>query len=260
MTLLFASDLHLAEQRPEQVALWARFVAAACAVGADAVYLLGDLVEAWLGDDDPRPPNPALRAGIARLTAAGIPVTVVHGNRDFLMGPAFAAETGAHLVPEAARIDVCGRPALIMHGDSLCTLDVSYQALRRQLRDPAWQARMLTLPLAARIAFASQLRSESLALSGMKDAHIMDVTQEAVDAAMRTHDVTLLVHGHTHRPAVHDFLLDGRPAQRVVLGDWYEAGRLLVATPERFELLDVETWVTEVEGTSGQLSPPPLHG
>jgi UDP-2,3-diacylglucosamine hydrolase len=233
---LFASDLHLSEERPEQIARFEAFVARA-AGEARRVFLLGDLVEAWLGDDDDRPPHPQLIRGLGRLTAAGVEVFVAHGNRDFLMGEHFAAATGASLITESLRIEVNGRPALVMHGDALCTLDVSYQQIRRMLRDRAWQARMLALPFEQRLALAQQYRDQSLMLSSRKDESIMDVTPAAVEAAMRDAEVRLLIHGHTHRPARHGLDLDGEPAERIVLGDWYgEQASILVADGATLEL------------------------
>lgn len=242
MATLFVSDLHLSLERPEKLALFAAFMEGP-ARAADALYILGDLVEAWLGDDDDRPPNPEILARIKALADSGVPVHVAHGNRDFLMRDRFCAESGATLLPEEARVDLHGEAALLMHGDTLCTADVEYLTLRRQLRDPGWQARMLALPLADRIAFAARLRSESIALSSKKDQYIMDVTQQAVDDVMTRHDVRLLIHGHTHRPAVHHFTLEGQPATRIVLGDWYEQDSVLVCEPGLRRLLRVSEYI-----------------
>ncbi len=209
------------------------------------MFLLGDLVEAWLGDDDDRPPHPQLRRGLCRLTAAGVQVFVAHGNRDFLMGERFAASTGVSLIPESLRIDVNGQPALVMHGDALCTLDVSYQQIRRTLRDPAWQARMLALPFEQRLALAQQYRDQSLMVSSRKDESIMDVTPAAVEASMREAGVRLLIHGHTHRPARHLLELDGAAAERIVLGDWYgEAASVLVADGETLVLTPLAQYLS----------------
>lgn len=234
---LFASDLHLSEERPEQIDRFDALVARA-AGQADRVFLLGDLVEAWLGDDDDRPPHPRLERGLRRLSDAGVQVFVAHGNRDFLMGERFADATGSTLIPESLRIEVNGQPALVMHGDSLCTLDIPYQQIRRMLRDPAWQARMLVLPFEERLALARQYRDQSLMVSSRKDEQLMDVTPAAVEAAMRAAAVRLLIHGHTHRPARHVLDLDGAPALRIVLGDWYgEQASVLVADGQDLNLL-----------------------
>jgi len=234
---LFASDLHLSEERPGQIDRFDAFVARS-AREAERVFLLGDLVDAWLGDDDNRPPHPRLIHGLRRLSEVGVQVFVAHGNRDFLMGEHFAEVTGATLIPESLRIEVNGQAALVMHGDALCTLDVSYQQIRRMLRDRAWQARMLVLPFEQRLALAQQYRDQSLMLSSQKNERIMDVTPAAVEAAMREAGVRLLIHGHTHRPARHVIDLDGAPAERIVLGDWYgDPASVLVADADGLRLM-----------------------
>lgn len=239
MLSLFASDLHLSSERPRQLRQFESLIDF-CEQQVERLYLLGDLVEAWLGDDDDRPPNPLLVNGLRRLTQRGVEVTVIHGNRDFLMGEGFRRATDVQLLPESGVIDLHGRPALIMHGDALCTLDHEYQAIRRQIRAPEWQQGILALPLAERIALAERLRSQSIALSAQKDRDIMDVTPTAVVDVMRTNGVDLLIHGHTHRPGRHALAIDGRPAERIVLGDWYEdADYVLAASPGELNLLTV---------------------
>lgn len=237
---LFASDLHLSLARPEKLAQFAALVDWA-SVHASAVFLLGDLVEAWLGDDDHRPPNNVLVSGLARLTSLGIPITVVHGNRDFLMGKGFVADTGVHLVPEQAVVDLFGQPTLIMHGDSLCTHDTSYQAIRRQLRSPEWQAQVLSQSLDERIRLAQQMRDTSIAMSAEKDLNIMDVSPDEVVRVMRASGVYRLIHGHTHRPGRHSFAIDQRPAERIVLGDWYDSQDTVACVgPDTLDLLSVQ--------------------
>ncbi len=164
------------------------------------------------------------------------PVFFIHGNRDFLIGEAFARHTGIRLLPDAVIVDLYDRTALLLHGDVLCTDDINYQQLRAMLRDKQWQNGFLALPLPERIRQALALREKSAAETGAKDAAIMDVNQEAVAATLRQHHCNLMIHGHTHRPAIHDFELDGEAARRAVLGDWYQRGSVLIATPDSLEL------------------------
>ena len=231
MTTLFISDLHLDPERPEITRLFGEFIDGE-ARGAEALYILGDLFEAWVGDDDPSDTGAFVATKLKALADSGVPVFFMHGNRDFLVGEAFAQRAGMTLLADPARIDLYGQPALLMHGDTLCTDDVAYQQFRTQTRDPRWQAQFLAQPLAARLAFAQQARAASQARQGeLRDAGTMetitDVAPAAVEAALREHDVALLIHGHTHRPAVHALEVDGRARKRVVLGDWYEQGSVL---------------------------------
>lgn len=237
---LFLSDLHLATERPAKIALFTRLMREA-GTRAAAVYLLGDLVEAWLGDDDDAPPNDALVAALRAVADAGVPVFVMHGNRDFLLGAAFARAAGARLIDDGSVIDLYGEAALLMHGDLLCTDDLEYQALRRTVRDPAWQQAALAHPLAERRALAARLRAGSRAAMAGKDEHIMDVSLAEVEQRMRAANVRLLVHGHTHRPQMHEWVADGVPLRRVVLPDWYEGDGALVALPGSLRLVDVAT-------------------
>jgi UDP-2,3-diacylglucosamine hydrolase len=236
MSTLFIADLHLDESRPRITALFERYLASDEVRGADALYILGDLVEAWIGDDDDAP----LPARIARATRAvrdaGVPVYFMVGNRDFLLGQAFAERAGMTLLDDGTVHEVHGRPTLLMHGDVLCTDDLAYQAVRRQVRTPQWQAQILAMPLEARRAFAANAREESRAHTGSTRETIMDVNADAVAAAMRQANVTRLIHGHTHRPAVHAFALDGQAAERIVLGDWYEQGSVLRIDADGTEL------------------------
>ncbi|MEW6354278.1 MAG: UDP-2,3-diacylglucosamine diphosphatase [Pseudomonadota bacterium] len=225
-TTLFISDLHLCPERPEITKLFLEFLRAD-ARRCDALYILGDLFEAWLGDDDNNAENAAILSGLRALTEHGAPVYIMHGNRDFLIGADFSAMTGCHLLPDPSVIDLYGRATLLTHGDALCTQDVEYQKVRAQVRNPAWQQVFLELPLAKRAELAREYRQKSREKTRAKPEYIMDVHQSAVEQIMREHGVTRLIHGHTHRPAVHDFYLDARPAQRIVLGDWYEQGSVL---------------------------------
>lgn len=223
---LFISDLHLSEERPEITALFLDFLITR-ATGADALYILGDLFEIWLGDDAIMPCYQPVLNGLRGLTGTGVPVYVMHGNRDFLMGDLFAQRSGCRLIPDPSVIEVNGERTLIMHGDTLCTDDVEYQQLRAHLRSEETQRQFLALPMAQRVSVASQYRSGSRERSRHKAEAIMDVNQLAVITTMREHGVRLLIHGHTHRPAIHDFSLDGQAARRMVLGDWYEQGSVL---------------------------------
>jgi len=227
MTTLFIADLHLDDARPDITALFERFLASSEARSAKAFYILGDLVEAWIGDDDDAELPARIATATRALRDAGVPVYFMVGNRDFLLGEAFAERAGMTLLDDGTVHEIEGAPTLLMHGDVLCTDDVEYQAVRAQVRTAAWKAQILAMPLEARRAFAAKARSDSKSRTGQTDETIMDVNQGAVENAMRTAGVRRLVHGHTHRPAVHDFALDGQPARRIVLGDWYDHGSVL---------------------------------
>lgn len=176
-----------------------------------------------MGDDDDEPVYQAVLAALRTLSER-MAVFFIAGNRDFLVGERFAAATGCQVLADPTRIDLYGTPTLLMHGDSLCTEDTAYQTLRAQLRNPHWQQQFLAQPLAQRRAAARALRERSISDSAAKAEAIMDVTPQAVKDVMRQHGVTRLIHGHTHRPAIHDFQLDGQPVQRMVLGDWSAQG------------------------------------
>jgi UDP-2,3-diacylglucosamine hydrolase len=223
LRFLYISDLHLSEERPEANERFFRFLEDDAA-GADALYILGDLFEYWIGDDDVDAPFNAVIAGFFhRLSRAGTRLYFMHGNRDFLVGERFAAATGAALLADPTVID----GVLLMHGDTLCTGDADYQAWRRTARDPAWQRDFLDKPLAARRATVEGLRAKSKEVIGAKPAEIMDVNDDAVRDALRRHGVSRLVHGHTHRPGVHRLEVDGRRCERWVLPDWYGRGGYL---------------------------------
>lgn len=227
VTTLFISDLHLCAERPRITELFLDFLTREAAA-AEALYILGDLFEYWIGDDalastEGDDGMQAIVAALRRLTAAGVPVFVQHGNRDFLLGADFCAATGCELLPDPSLIDLYGEPTLLMHGDLLCTDDLEYQQVRRQLRDPRWIAQFLAHTRSERAALVRGYRAQSQAVTQAKPAEIMDVNSDAVAAAMASHGVRQLIHGHTHRPAVHR-LPHGR---RIVLGDWYEQGSVL---------------------------------
>lgn len=236
MHTLFIADLHLDASRPRITRLFEDFLAGDEARGADAVYILGDLVEAWIGDDDDAELPARIAAATHGLRDAGVPVYFMVGNRDFLLGEAFAQRAGFTMLDDGVVHDLYGRPTLLMHGDVLCTDDVAYQAVRRQVRTPEWKAQILAMPLDARRAFAAKAREDSRAHTGSTMETIMDVNAIAVADVMREAGVTRLIHGHTHRPAIHRFDLDGQPAERIVLGDWYEQGSVLRVTPAQVEL------------------------
>ncbi len=227
---LFISDLHLDESRPGILAQFEHF-AAEVAPGADALYLLGDLFEYWVGDDGLCLPLPQRVAAALRPLAATMPVSFMHGNRDFLVAERFAAETGARLIGDPTTVDLYGMSTLLMHGDTLCTDDVAYQAFRAQVRDPAWQRAALAQPFERRIAVAQGMRSDSEDAKQGKAMEIMDVNRAAVERAFLDSDCDVMIHGHTHRPGRHAYLVGGRERVRWVLPDWYQRGGYLEASP-----------------------------
>ncbi|MBS0583440.1 MAG: UDP-2,3-diacylglucosamine diphosphatase [Proteobacteria bacterium] len=226
MPTLFISDLHLDPRRPHIVDLYTELLAGE-ARRADALYVLGDLFEAWIGDDDDAELPARVAAATRALREAGVPVYFMRGNRDFLLGEDYAARAGMTLLADPAVIELDGERVLLTHGDTLCTDDADYQKFRTLVRDPRWQRQFLAKPLAERRAFAAQARGESRKHTSAAKPEIMDVNQDAVAAAMRAHGVRKLIHGHTHRPATHHFDLDGHTAERIVLGDWYEQDSVL---------------------------------
>jgi UDP-2,3-diacylglucosamine hydrolase len=236
MSTLFIADLHLDEARPEITALFEHFLASDEARSASAFYILGDLVEAWIGDDDDAELPTRIATATRALSDSGVPVYFMAGNRDFLLGERFAERAGMTLLDDGAVHDIEGTPTLLMHGDVLCTDDVEYQAVRAQVRTDAWKQQILSMPLEARRAFAAKARSDSKARTGQTDETIMDVNQGAVEAALRHTGVHRLIHGHTHRPAIHPFAFDGANAERIVLGDWYDHGSVLAIDGDRLDL------------------------
>jgi UDP-2,3-diacylglucosamine hydrolase len=221
VTVLFISDLHLTAGDAETTRRFVEFMDGP-ARAASELYILGDLFEAWIGDDDDDPRLAPIVAAVARLTSAGVACALMHGNRDFLLGQRFCATTGCRLLGDYERVTLFGQPVLLTHGDLLCTDDTRYLTLRSELRSPLWQREFLAKSLAERRQIASDLRQLSATEIAAKSAYIMDVNQGAVERTMREFDVQCLLHGHTHRPGVHRFSLDGKPAARIVLGAWYE--------------------------------------
>ena len=235
MKTLFVSDLHLDAASPEIARQFHAFLADEART-AEALYILGDLFEAWLGDDDPDPAARATVRALRALTDSGVPLFVMHGNRDFLIGERFCRETGATLLRDGTVVELHGERAVLMHGDTLCTDDASYQRLRRIVRNPVVRGLFRIMTLNQRRALAARLRAGSRAHVGMTAPEIMDVNAEAVAQAFREAGVRTMIHGHTHRPAVHPLEIDGAPAKRIVLGDWYTQGSVLEVSAGGFEL------------------------
>lgn len=227
MATLFISDLHLSDEQPDTIGLFIDFLAGRAAQ-AEALYILGDLFEAWLGDDLLLPGYQPVLEAMKHLSNSGTSIFVMHGNRDFLLGERFEQLSGAKLIDDPTVIDLYGTPTLLVHGDLLCTDDLPYQAMRRQLRDPQWVAAFLAQTPQERIDFARELRERSRKETGEKTEAIMDVNPDTVAQYLRQHRVHRLIHGHTHRPAMHSFDLDGQTASRYVLPDWYGQGGVLV--------------------------------
>ncbi len=226
---LFISDLHLDPSRAAVVAQFERFLGEV-APGADALYILGDLFEYWVGDDGLALPFPRRIAARLHETAARVPVRFMHGNRDFLAGARFARESGAQLISDPSVVDLYGTKALLLHGDTLCTDDARYQAFRTRVRDPAWQETTLALPIAERLVLANRMRAESEGTKQASPSDIMDVSEEAVARAFTDSGCEVMIHGHTHRPARHLYRVGGRERVRWVLPDWYESGGYLEAS------------------------------
>lgn len=235
--ILLISDLHLEEQRPDISRAFVHFLAER-APQAQALYILGDFFEVWIGDDAMSPFQHDIARALRQLSDSGTRVYLMHGNRDFLIGQAFCREAGCTLLKDPSLIQVGGEPVLLMHGDSLCTLDVGYMKLRRVLRNPLTRFILRNLPLSTRHKLARKLRNESRAQTQMKASEIVDVTPEEVPKVMAAFGVRTLIHGHTHRPATHALDVDGQPAQRIVLGDW-----------------DKQAWALQIDDNGYQQAP-----
>lgn len=228
MSVLFISDLHLEAERPDITRAFLHFLSTR-ARAAEALYILGDFFEAWIGDDGMDEFQHAIARALRELSDSGTRIYLMHGNRDFLIGKAFCREAGCTLLRDPSLIDLGGEKILLMHGDSLCTLDVAYMKLRRWLRNPLTLFILRNLPLTTRHKLARKLRKESRAQTRMKASEIVDVTPAEVEKIMHDKGVRILIHGHTHRPAVHELEIDGSPARRIVLGDWDRQGWALEA-------------------------------
>ncbi len=226
MATLFISDLHIDASRPAIVHQFLSFLEAEAA-RADALYILGDLFESWIGDDAPDSAQDAAIAGLRALTGSGVPCFVMHGNRDFLMSTRFCRESGAELLSDPVIVTLYGERILVMHGDALCTDDSAYQRLRATVRDSDWQRRFLGLSIKARRVLAGAAREGSQAHTAAMQYSITDVNADSVASVLQGTGLSTLLHGHTHRPAIHAFEVGGRPCTRIVLGDWYDQGSLL---------------------------------
>ncbi|MEN8213455.1 MAG: UDP-2,3-diacylglucosamine diphosphatase [Pseudomonadota bacterium] len=228
---LFIADLHLSPQQPQVVEAFIAFTRER-APRAEALYILGDLFDAWIGDDNDEPPYPDIRNALSTLSDTGTTISIQHGNRDFLLGEAFCRQCGAVLLGEEQVIDLYGHRTLLMHGDTLCTDDSAYQQARIKLRDPGFIAAFLSKSIDERRVIAAEYRKMSGEATSLLAEEIMDVNQQAVVDVMQNHRVDRLIHGHTHRQATHHLEIDGVSAERIVLGEWHAgSGMLLKATP-----------------------------
>lgn len=233
--ILFISDLHLTVDREWANQTFLRFLRSE-ACSADALYILGDLFDFWLGDDDLDDPfHRTVVDRLRELTDSGCAVFFMHGNRDLLIGNEFAQAAGIRLLPDPALVDVFGTPTLLMHGDTLCTADRDYQLFRAHVHSESWQRETLAKPLAERRAIALKLRERSETSKQAKPAQIMDVSPAAVEQAFTQYECSHLIHGHTHRPARHEHLVAGKPCERWVLSDWYQHGEYLRTAPTGWE-------------------------
>jgi len=221
--ILLISDLHLEEERPDITRAFLHFLATR-ATQAEALYILGDFFEVWIGDDAMTPFQESIAGALRALSERGVRIYLMHGNRDFMLGQSFCHKAGCKLLADPSVVQLCGEPVLLMHGDSLCTRDEGYMRLRRLLRNPLSMFVLRNLPLATRRKLARKLRNESRTKTRMKASDIIDVTPELIPGVLAEHRVRTLIHGHTHRPATHDLEVDGQPAKRIVLGDWDRQG------------------------------------
>lgn len=225
---LFISDLHLSPDTAAANETLLNFLERT-APSADALYVLGDLFEYWIGDDGLEHPFARkIAAAFRKVSDRGVPVYFMHGNRDFLVGERFARESGMKILADPTLVNLYGRPTLLMHGDTLCSGDVEYQKFRAMVRNPAWQQAFLAKPLKERVSMAQEARGKSEQAKQVKDMAIMDVTPATVDETLRQHGHPRLIHGHTHRPARHEHIVDGKTCERWVLADWYDHGSYLM--------------------------------
>ena len=233
----FIADLHLAQNRPDITACFLRFLKNE-AIQAQTLYILGDLFEVWVGDDDDSAYLATIAKALRTLSSFGTTIYYIHGNRDFLLGKRFAKKSSMILLPEIDLIDLYGQNVVIMHGDTLCTRDIAYQNFRTKSRSWWWQTIVKNLPLWVRKKMAANYRKKSAAATSIKPQDIMDVTESEVVDCLESYQSQLLIHGHTHRPAIHHLTANGKTAQRIVLGDWYEQGAWLKVTPTSMKLLN----------------------
>ena len=240
MSILFISDLHLSGERENITELFIEFLEQR-ASKADALYILGDLFEVWPGDDMIQPDYLQSISALKQLADSGIPLYVMQGNRDFLMAKQFEEVSGATLIEDPTVIDLYGTATLLMHGDTLCTDDVDYQKFRTMVRNPSWQSDFLSKSIKERLAMTTKYREISKEKTAEKKMDIMDVNQQTVETVMREKNINQLIHGHTHRPAIHDFTADEQKMKRIVLGDWFEQGSVLVCDEKGCQLESIST-------------------
>jgi len=226
VTTLFISDLHIDAGSPEVTRQFMSLLDGE-ARDAEALYILGDLFESWVGDDAADQHQSMVIEALKSLTDRGVPCFIMHGNRDFLLGAGFCTQSGARLLPDPVVVTLYGERVLVMHGDALCTDDRAYQRLRATVRNPGWQRQFLALSVAARRSLAGAARVGSQAHTAALEYAIADVNQAGVTAVLRAAGTATMLHGHTHRPAIHPLSVDGRACTRIVLGDWHERGSLL---------------------------------
>jgi UDP-2,3-diacylglucosamine hydrolase len=238
MSRLFVSDVHLDASAPAAIEQFLNFLHTHAA-NAEALYILGDLFEVWIGDDEADADKKVVAEALRALTSRGVACFVLHGNRDFLLGRGFCDETGCRLLPDPVVAEFDGERVLLTHGDALCVDDHSYQELRSVVRTAPWQRRFLALPLSDRELLANQARAGSRQHTSRTIPKIMDVNPDAVAQAFRVAEVRRMIHGHTHRPGIHDMVIDGTQAQRIVLGAWYEQGSYLVYERGNYELREL---------------------
>jgi UDP-2,3-diacylglucosamine hydrolase len=233
----FIADLHLSENRPDITACFLTFLEDE-AIKAERLYILGDLFEYWVGDDNDDPFVIELANALLQLATTGTKLYFIQGNRDFLLGTKYAKKCGMELMQDIEKITLYQKEYVILHGDTLCVDDIDYQAFRRKSRSWWWQGLIKSLPLRLRKKIAQDYRRKSKNANAMKSQEIMDVNQGEVEAVLKQSQVVTMIHGHTHRPAVHEFKLNGNKATRIVLGDWYEQGAWLKVTPEGYHFIN----------------------
>ena len=254
MATLFISDLHLEADRPEIGEQFLDFLDEEAA-DAEALYILGDFFEYWVGDDDPDGYYAAIKRSLRAFTDSGVPVYFMHGNRDFMIGEKFAEETGVTILPDPSPLELYGKSVLLSHGDALCTDDTEYQQMRAMTRNPDWQAMMLAKPLEERLAIAKQARAQSQARNKTLSESIMDVNPDAVRQTISEYGVEILLHGHTHRPGIHGVEVDDHFAKRVVLGDWYDQGSVVRWDEDGVELSAIPRQADPSENETGDPAP-----
>lgn len=236
MATLFISDLHLCKQRPEIIDLFIRFLQQH-AGDAEALYILGDLFEYWIGDEAiDYPEHQMVIKAMHELVNSGTKLYLMHGNRDFLLGKKFEAASGGKILNDPTVVDLYGTPVILLHGDSLGIDDKEYIQIRNTVRSPQWQQDFLAKSVEERERMSKQFREDSITATSEKTLEIMDANQGAIEQEMRNHNVTHMIHGHTHRPDIHNFLLDGQAAERIVLGDWYDQGSVLRCIRSKWSL------------------------